>query len=119
VFGLTNKVTCNSGEIAESLAIRGAASYISSLTLDDYKIVSDCKAIVDIINNKASSKWMVAPIIADIRFFASRHSVSFIFVSRKNNRVAHWVASAAFKNSLSCNWFLDPPGDLKILLNND
>ncbi|KAL7224129.1 hypothetical protein ACSBR1_025565 [Camellia fascicularis] len=46
--------------------------------------------------------WEIMTIVADIRKSARDRSWRFLWTRRSNNRVAHWVANAQSRSTMSC-----------------
>lgn len=63
--------------------------------------------------------WDVRGVVMDIRHFAKEAAIKFKWVRRTANMVAHEVASLALKNSLPCNWIMNPPVSIVTVLEKD
>jgi ribonuclease HI len=98
-----------SAELAEAFAIRFALSWAVEEGLDNFRVASDCLAVVQRVNSVELDRSMCGPVIQDIKnLVATFNNCSILFVRRVQNFAAHYLARSS---ELSCKsvWRGVPP----------
>lgn len=101
------KVLAPSTAVCELLAIWEACIFVLARGLSNVLICGDNRSIILLSNSEGVPPWEISSITYDIRYMATRCGISFSFVGREENFVAHCIASFAqivnlFRDCLSC-----------------
>ncbi|CAN6562363.1 unnamed protein product [Malus baccata var. baccata] len=105
--GASREMYCHSALAAEAVAIRQALEVCGDNGFDNVIVQSDAKVIIQMIRRELMHDYSLECILGDIEIIAQRlRSVTFVFVSRECNRVAHSVAKYVFKERRSLRSFV-------------
>lgn len=81
---------------------------------------TDCKVLVDVLNDQLSPPWSISSIVADILYLKSLcNIVSFGFCYREVNKAAHWAANRARICKDVLIWSSVRPPELESILYDD
>ncbi|XP_058189568.1 uncharacterized protein LOC131307174 [Rhododendron vialii] len=119
VDGLAKSVHVRTSLGGELHAIRAACEMLISLGLKEVEAESDSQQAIHLSVSELVPPWDVRALVIDIRHFAKEGNLLFKWVRRAANRVAHKVAFLASRNSLPCNWIVNPPISLVPVLEKD
>ncbi|GKA53039.1 reverse transcriptase, partial [Tanacetum coccineum] len=78
---------------AEIIAIRFACLFASNHGWLNAIVESDSQMAISLSSLEAHPLWRFATLIDDIRLWAKNMHITFSWVKREQNKVAHWVAS--------------------------
>ncbi|GJW78719.1 ribonuclease H protein [Tanacetum coccineum] len=123
----TGSILLCSGEIwcvsdplmAEILAIRSACHLAISQGWQNATIKSDSKLVVSFASSEADPPWAVAATVDDIKLWASQLALSFSWVHRDCNLVAHHVAQVAFSSHVNFVWDVTFPVEITSIARSD
>ncbi|XP_028954790.1 uncharacterized protein [Malus domestica] len=105
--GASREMYYHSALAAEAVAIRQALEVCGDNGFDNVIVESDAKVIIQMIRKELMHDYSLECILGDIEIIVRRlRSVTFIFVSRECNRVAHSVAKYVFKKRRSLRYFV-------------
>ncbi|KAL7193375.1 hypothetical protein ACSBR2_025064 [Camellia fascicularis] len=100
-------------------AVRMACVFSHTLNLRQVHVEGDNKSVITLSVSELVPPRDCQAIIHDIRFARSRRNISFSWLPRSTNRVAHWVASCHLKGMLLLDWVVHPPLELRTFLSLD
>ena len=82
-------------------------------------IESDCKKVVELVNNTTGSKTAIHWIILEIQFLCRNlQSVKVNFVPRGCNVHAHSLAKFALEKDIAAVWENSFPADIQLVLDS-
>jgi len=117
----TNQVICrvSEPEMAKALAVRWALKFICDQHFKKVVIASDCLNLVRKLMQKSLDRSHIGAIVQDIKMMRNNFDdISFVFVSRNCNEVAHVLAKSANQTAgLMC--LNEAPESIRALLCND
>ena len=118
VDGKISFYPCSLPTMVEAKAIYDASLFAASCVCEPVIIESDCKIVIDAISSDASFlPWDDSGMVEAIRDVANKSSsISYSFIYREANTIAHWVASSAKCGSLPPDWLSRQPLVLSRLL---
>ncbi|CAN6724078.1 unnamed protein product [Malus baccata var. baccata] len=103
--GGTGSGFCHSAAAAEASAIRFALLACIEHGFHDIIIESDASSVIKMIKKEVLVDFSIECILGDIEVLVHKlRNVSFAFVPREGNRVAHSVAKYVFKEGRSFSW---------------
>ena len=105
-------------ELAEILAIRCGVLFAKERNLYHIIVASDCQNIIKKIQSPHLDRSHVGAIVCDVKNLVRGVSVSFMYIQRSCNEVAHVMARLVdqFSGSVWCN---ENPNAIQALLCND
>lgn len=111
-------------EIASTLqgelnAIRMACKMAASMEINQATIESDCQQAIKLSVSEQDPPWDVMALVFDIRYFRNLLGLSFSWVRREANGLAHEVATSFKKGKLPLNWVSCPSPSILSLLARD
>ena len=104
---------------AEVIAVHSACSLASSHGWLNAIVESDSQMAISFSSSEACPPWSFAALIDDIRLWAKNMQITFSWVKREQNKVAHWVASHAFCSASGFNWDSSFPCEITSLARSD
>ena len=102
--------------MCEALAVREACVFALARNILNASVCSDSRTVISLSSSEGVPPWEIRSIIDDIRSLALRCNISFVFVKRKENYIAHCIASLARKGNLFGDWLGCPPPPLDSLI---
>ncbi|XP_062028850.1 uncharacterized protein LOC133744829 [Rosa rugosa] len=94
----------------ELVAIRAGMDLCQAMMVDKVIIESDCLVAIQAITSEVPDMSVYSPLIEDIKVGARVfQDISFVHAPRSANCVAHRLASHAFENEGSFEWFAQAP----------
>ncbi|KAI8544640.1 hypothetical protein RHMOL_Rhmol08G0312200 [Rhododendron molle] len=119
IDGHVISATVSSSLQGELLAIRLACGMASSMGLTEVEIESDNQLAIKLSASELVPPWEVEAVVQDIRFMKQSGGISFKWVKREANGLAHVVASKSLRRLLPRNWVANPPSFVASILLND
>jgi ribonuclease HI len=112
---------CRDAEEAEALACLEGIRLAERWPADVQVLIeTDCATVVEKVNNPATDRSIIAPIISDIKIEASRRQVCRVIkTGRDQNRIAHNLAQFAMRTQSSKVSFSFVPNCIHDLVCND
>nr|GEV17724.1 ubiquitin carboxyl-terminal hydrolase 9-like [Tanacetum cinerariifolium] len=104
---------------AEIIAVHYACSLASDRGWFNVTVESDSHLAISLACSEATPPWNLAALVDDIRLWANNMELSFSWVNRECNQVAHWVAPHAFSTTSSSSWDVYFPQELTSLARSD
>lgn len=104
IGGVGRKCPASSALKTELLAIFEACLFAKSKLFQSLTIFSDSLEAIKLCALDLAPPWDVRLLIRDIKDGCSGLNLKFRHVGRAKNRVAHWVASKAARDSLPLDW---------------
>ncbi|GJZ42300.1 reverse transcriptase [Tanacetum coccineum] len=83
----------------EIIAVHYACSLASDQGWFNATVESDSQLVISLACSESTPPWSIAALVDDIRLWANNMHLSFFFVNRESNQVAHWVARHAFSTT--------------------
>lgn len=111
------RIVASSALATEAWALRIACGMAVDLNLSSAVFESDCKELVDCINNKINRPpWEIKAMVEDIKQWAQQRNWKISWVCREQNAAAHWLATHALDRSFICNPNCIPTGLSRLLM---
>ncbi|CAL5387174.1 unnamed protein product [Camellia sinensis] len=114
--GVTSIAYSSSAKQGEARAIRLACMFLRALGILNLQVESDSQEVITLCVSEMVPPWDIAALLHDIQVVSSSSHVSFAWIPRESNEVAHWVARAHLHGALPSNWVSAPPAALSALL---
>ncbi|CAL5411534.1 unnamed protein product [Camellia sinensis] len=90
--------------------------FLQALGLSNVQVKSDCKSVIELCVSELVPPWKCLAFLYDIQSMGQASSLSFSWVPRAANTVAHWLASSKLQDALPLDWIRNPPLSLRNLL---
>ncbi|XP_058002195.1 uncharacterized protein LOC131179386 [Hevea brasiliensis] len=121
VDGCAAIFTCLSPLAAEGMAIREALLVASRRGFTAGVVETDSHLMVQLCSSSGeNAPWELEVVLHDIKFLLSSYpSLSVVYVARRANSCAHWVANQSRIGRLVSRWVANPPHQLAMLLAQD
>ena len=104
---------------AEIIAVHSACSLAFNRGWFNAIVESDSQVAISLSSLESPPPWNLAALVDDIRLWAKNMHISFSWVNRDSNQVAHWVARYAFSNTLEFSCDFTFPNELTSLSRSD
>ncbi|XP_028087816.1 uncharacterized protein LOC114288493 [Camellia sinensis] len=116
IDGVTSIAYSSSAKQGEAHAIHLACMFLRALGLLNLQVESDSQEVITLCVSEMVPPWDISALLHDIQVVSSSSQVSFAWIPRESNEVAHWVARAHIHGALPSNWVSIPPTALSALL---
>ncbi|KAF7148802.1 hypothetical protein RHSIM_Rhsim03G0134300 [Rhododendron simsii] len=105
--------------LGKLLAIRLACGMARALGISNVYIESNNQQAIKLSVSELVPPWEVLPLVLDIRQLRQYLGLSFSWVKRSGNLLAHTVATKALRNLLPFSWVAAPPFFLSSVVNSE
>ncbi|KAF7822290.1 reverse transcriptase [Senna tora] len=121
ICGRNMRVNAFSVNVAEALALREALKTGLSLQLCNFSVESDCKCLVEAVNNKdVSWDWSCSELVKEILLLCGQLKWPPVnHIGRNANKAADWIAKIAVRRLCPLSWESFPPPSLGLILVED
>ncbi|KAI8524768.1 hypothetical protein RHMOL_Rhmol13G0174800 [Rhododendron molle] len=103
----------------ELLAIRLAGGMIKAMGLRGALIESDNQTAIKLSVSESVPPWEVMAVVGDIRKLKMEEGISFAWIKREANGLAHAVAAEAMTGCLPVNWMSFPSSFVMSIVSRD
>ncbi|KAK8510277.1 hypothetical protein V6N13_103869 [Hibiscus sabdariffa] len=105
---------------AEALACETAVTFATDLGFRSVQVEGDSLSIIKKLNAATMNRSLINPIISDIQILrGSFDNITFSFVGRQGNMVAHELAKLGIKFSEPMYWMEEVPMQVERLVLRD
>ncbi|KAK8624975.1 hypothetical protein V6N13_089859 [Hibiscus sabdariffa] len=105
---------------AEALAWESAVTFASDLGFRSVQVEGDSLSIIKKLNAATMDRSLISPIISDIQTLrGSFDNITFSFVGRQGNMVAHELAKLGIQLSEPMYWMEEVPMQVECLVLRD
>jgi hypothetical protein len=82
-------------------------------------VESDSQMAISLSSSETVPPWSLSALIDDIRTWSKNLQLTFSWVNRVNNQVAHWTAQFALSSNQCIMWDVSYPCELTSLARSD